>query len=114
MELYAAGPGLSYNTQVPPLYGGDLASTWVVKPEVHAELQLTRKTDCKKLSCQRRQLRTSSLKTCLSALRPMLVHERWSPGVDQHGIAEKRAWRRSVKTLPGSLKVFPANRVAIS
>ena len=29
--------------------GGDLASTWVMKPEVHAELQITRKTDCKLL-----------------------------------------------------------------
>jgi len=29
--------------------GGDLASTWVVKLEVHAELQITRKTDCKLL-----------------------------------------------------------------
>jgi len=29
--------------------GGDLASTWVVKPEVHAELQSTRKTVCKLL-----------------------------------------------------------------
>jgi hypothetical protein len=31
------------------LPGGDLASTWVVKLEVHAELQITRKTDCKLL-----------------------------------------------------------------
>ena len=29
--------------------GGDLASTRVAKPEVHAELQITRKTDCKLL-----------------------------------------------------------------
>ena len=29
--------------------GGDLDSTWVAKPEVHAELQTTRKTDCKTL-----------------------------------------------------------------
>jgi hypothetical protein len=29
--------------------GGDLASTRVMKPEVHAELQTTRKTDCKLL-----------------------------------------------------------------
>lgn len=31
------------------LPGGDLDSTWVVKLEVHAELQITRKTDCKLL-----------------------------------------------------------------
>ena len=30
-------------------FGGDLDSTWVMKPEVHAELQITRKTDCKTL-----------------------------------------------------------------
>ena len=30
-------------------HGGDLDSTWVAKPEVHAELQTTRKTDCKTL-----------------------------------------------------------------
>jgi hypothetical protein len=29
--------------------GGDLDSTGVAKPEVHAELQTTRKTDCKTL-----------------------------------------------------------------
>ena len=29
--------------------GGDLASTWVVQPKVHAELQSTRKTVCKLL-----------------------------------------------------------------
>jgi len=29
--------------------GGDLDSTWVAKPEVHAEPQTTRKTDCKTL-----------------------------------------------------------------
>jgi hypothetical protein len=31
------------------IFGGDLASTRVMKPEVHAELQTTRKTDCKTL-----------------------------------------------------------------
>jgi hypothetical protein len=31
------------------LNGGDLASTRVAKPEVHAELQTTRKTVCKTL-----------------------------------------------------------------
>ena len=30
-------------------FGGALDSTWVMKPEVHAELQITRKTDCKLL-----------------------------------------------------------------
>ena len=30
-------------------HGGDLASTRVAKPKVHAELQITRKTDCKLL-----------------------------------------------------------------
>ena len=30
-------------------YGGDLASTRVVQPKVHAELQISRKTDCKLL-----------------------------------------------------------------
>ena len=35
-----------YTTQA---FGGDLDSTWVMKPEVHAELQITRKTDCKLL-----------------------------------------------------------------
>ena len=28
-------------------FGGDMASTQVLKPEVHAELQPARKTDCK-------------------------------------------------------------------
>jgi hypothetical protein len=30
---------------VTPFYGGDLASTWVAKPEVHAENELSRKSD---------------------------------------------------------------------
>ena len=29
--------------------GGDMASTWVAKPEVHAEVQVPRKTVCKLL-----------------------------------------------------------------
>jgi hypothetical protein len=42
----ASADGVKYQTQD---HGGDLASTRVVKPKVHAELQITRKTDCKLL-----------------------------------------------------------------
>jgi len=84
-------------------FGGDQASTWVVKLEVHAELQTTRKTDCKPFSCQRRQLRTSSLKTWLSALRPKRACAHRIPGVTRHRIAAKHAWCGAVKTYPGSL-----------
>jgi hypothetical protein len=60
--------------------GADLVSTWVTKPEVHAEVQLPRKSNCKTYSCQRRQLRTSSLNTCLSALGLTCACALRSPG----------------------------------
>ena len=34
------------------IYGGDLASTWVAKPEVHAENENSRKTDSTKHKCK--------------------------------------------------------------
>ena len=40
---------VGYNTPVVDPLGGDLDSTRVAKPKVHAELQITRKTDCKLL-----------------------------------------------------------------
>ena len=51
--------------------GGDLASTWVAKPEVHAEVQRTSLIHLQKLSCQRRQLRTR-------CLNPSRVPSDWS------------------------------------
>ena len=44
---HASADGVKYPDLRP--YGGDLASTRVVQPKVHAELQIPRKTDCKLL-----------------------------------------------------------------
>ena len=44
---HASADGVKYPDFKP--YGGDLASTRVVQPKVHAELQIPRKTDCKLL-----------------------------------------------------------------
>lgn len=42
---------LCYNYYVH--YGGDLVSTWVTKPEVHAENENSRKKDSTKYKCKR-------------------------------------------------------------
>lgn len=42
---------ICYNEEVS--YGGDLASTRVAKPEVHAENEISRKTDSLKYKCKR-------------------------------------------------------------
>jgi len=47
-------------------FGGVLASTWIGRTLGHAEETATLvKPGCKKVSCQRRQLRTGCLKTSL-------------------------------------------------
>jgi hypothetical protein len=44
---FVAEPPFQYTVYEKDIFGGDLASTWVAKPEVHAEVQSPRKTLCK-------------------------------------------------------------------
>jgi len=68
VDFFTFGDGLTLDSRVNnAIYRfelEDLASTWVTKPEVHAEDVDTSLIILQYYSCQRRQLRTSSLNPC--------------------------------------------------